>query len=104
MKRFDVYLVELDPVRGSEIKKTRPCVILSPYEMVSLRTVIVAPLTSLGHAAPFRVDTTFQGVKGRLLLDQIRTVDKSRLTKHLGHLHAASGRRALAILREMFAE
>ena len=85
MKRGEIWLVNLDPTVGSEIKKSRPCVIVSPAELNDhLRTVIVAPMTSKGFAAPFRVVVTHGGTKGLILLDQVRTVDKVRLAKRLG--------------------
>ena len=104
IKRFDVFLVNLDPTIGSEIKKTRPCVIISPNEMNRyIRTVIVAPMTSKGRAYPTRVDCRFQKKTGQVVLDQIRTVDKARLVRRLGTLSQAAQRRVLSILSEMFA-
>lgn len=104
MNRFDVYLVPLDPTRGSEIQKTRPCVIVSPDELNrNLRTVIVAPMTTQRHAYPSRVSCTFQGKSGQVALDQIRTVDKSRLVKHLGAVDTMTGRRVLDVLAKLFA-
>ncbi len=82
--RFDVYLIELDPAIGSEIKKTRPCVIVSPNEMNCLKTVLIAPMTTKGFHAPSRVELQFQDKTGLILLDQLRSVDKSRLIKKLG--------------------
>ena len=84
VKRFDVYLIELDPAVGSEIKKTRPCVIVSPNEMNCLKTVLIAPMTTKGFHAPSRVELRFQDKTGLILLDQLRSVDKSRLIKKLG--------------------
>ncbi len=85
VSRGQIWLVSLDPSVGSEIRKTRPCVIISPSDLHNhLRTVIVAPMTTGSRAAPFRVPVTFQGKAGLMLLDQIRTVDKSRLVKWLG--------------------
>ncbi len=84
VKRFDVYLIELDPAIGSEIKKTRPCVIVSPNEMNCLKTVLIAPMTTKGFHAPSRVELQFQDKTGLILLDQLRSVDKSRLIKKLG--------------------
>ena len=102
--RFAVFLVNLDPTVGSEIKKTRPCVVISPDEMNRhIRTVIVAPLTTKGKSYPTRVDCTFQGKRGQVVLDQIRTVDKQRLVKHLGRLDAKARGRVLDTLQEMFA-
>ncbi len=84
VNRFDVYLIELDPAIGSEIKKTRPCVIVSPDEMNCLKTVLIAPMTTKGFHAPSRVELEFQDKTGLILLDQLRSVDKSRLIKKLG--------------------
>ena len=105
VKRGEVWLVALDPTVGSEIQKSRPCVIVSPSELNQhLRTVIVAPLTSQGFVAPFRVPVTHAGTKGLIVLDQIRTVDKIRLTKQLGVISAKTLASALSILQEVFAE
>lgn len=104
MKRLDVYLVTLDPTRGSEIAKTRPCLIVSPDEMNRhVRTVIVAPVTTKGRAYPTRVPCEFEGTPGQVVLDQIRTVDKSRLAKRLGRLDKVAGTTVLKTLTEMFA-
>jgi len=84
VNRFDVYLIELDPAIGSEIKKTRPCVIVSPNEMNCLKTVLIAPMATKGFQAPSRVELQFQDNTGLILLDQLRSVDKSRLIKKLG--------------------
>ena len=84
VNRFDVYLIELAPTIGSEIKKTRPCVIVSPNEMNCLKTVLIAPMTTKGFYAPSRVELQFQDKTGLVLLDQLRAVDKSRLVKKLG--------------------
>jgi mRNA interferase MazF len=103
-KRFGVYLVSLDPTVGSEIQKTRPCVVVSPDEMNRhIRTVIVAPMTTGGQAYPTRVACTFQGKRGQVVLDQIRTVDTTRLIRRLGAIDARTQPRILAILQEMFA-
>lgn len=105
VQRFDVYLVNLDPTLGSEIRKTRPFVILSPDEMNRwIRTVIIAPMTTKGRAYPSRVACQFQGKEGQVVLDQIRTVDKSRLVQRLGRLESATQARVLATLAEIFAE
>ena len=105
MKRGDIWLVNLDPTVGSEIKKARPCVIVSPAELNEhLRTVIVAPMTSKGFAAPFRVPVTHAGTKGLVLLDQVRTVDKVRLAKRLGAISAKTLTLTLTRLQEVFAE
>lgn len=102
MQRFDVYLVSLDPTQGSEIRKTLPCVIISPEEMHSLNTVLVAPMTTKGFHFPTRISVTFQGKKGQIVLDQIRAVDKSRLVKKLGRLRESVGLNILSLLQEMF--
>ena len=103
VRRFDVWLVNLDPTQGSEIQKTRPCVVVSPDEMNRhIRTVIVAPMTSRRRRYPSRVDITFQRKKGQVVLDQIRTVDKSRLVRRLGHLPDARARDVVGVLVEMF--
>ncbi|MHB1529969.1 MAG: type II toxin-antitoxin system PemK/MazF family toxin [Acidiferrobacteraceae bacterium] len=105
VSRFDVYLVSLDPTQGHEIRKTRPCVIISPDEMnSSIGTVIVAPMTTKGRDYPTRIPLTFQRKKGQIVLDQIRTVDKARLVKRLGKLDATTTAKTLAVLQEMFAE
>ena len=105
VKRGEIWLVALDPTVGSEIKKSRPCVIVSPLELNQhLRTVIVAPLTSKGFAAPFRVPLTHAGTKGLIVLDQIRSVDKVRLVKRLGAISSKTLSAALVTLQEMFAE
>ena len=103
--RFDVYLVSLDPTVGSEIRKTRPCVVISPDEMnAHIATVIVAPMTTKGHPYPTRVPCQFEGKSGQVVLDQIRTVDRSRLVRQLGTLDETTQRAILDILSEMFAE
>jgi mRNA interferase MazF len=104
LNRFEVYLVNLDPTVGSEIQKTRPCVIVSPDEMNhNIRTVIVAPLTTRGQAYPTRVACRFQGKNGQVVLDQIRTVDRARLLRKLGRLDRKTSNRVLEVLQEMFA-
>jgi len=104
-KRFDVFLVNLDPMIGSEIQKTRPCVIVSPDEMNRyISTVIIAPMTTKGRIYPTRVICQFQGKDGQIVLDQIRTVDKSRLVKKIGQISQDEQREVLDILAEMFAE
>lgn len=105
VKRGDIWIVNLDPTIGSEIKKSRPCVVVSPAELHDhLRTVIVAPMTSKGFAAPFRVPVTHAGKKGLILLDQVRTVDKARLAKRLGAVSAKTLSAALSTLQEVFAQ
>jgi mRNA interferase MazF len=101
--RGEVHLVELDPTRGSEIRKTRPCLIVSPDELNHhLRTAIVAPMTTAGHAYPFRPACRFSGKDGRVALDQIRTVDRDRLRKRLGVLPPATLAGIFAVLAELF--
>lgn len=104
VKRFEVYLVNLDPTQGKEIKKKRPCLIISPDEMnYFIGTVIVAPMTTKGRDYPTRVSCEFQGKQGQIVLDQIRTVDKSRLLQKLGHIDRDIQNDVLAVLHEMFA-
>jgi len=103
MKRFDVYLNNLDPTVGREIKKTRPCLVISPDEMNEyISTVIVAPMTSRIRNYPTRVTCVFQGTKGQIVLDQIRTVNKIRLIKKLGVIDDQSQYEVIQILQEMF--
>ena len=102
VRRFEVYLVQLDPTL--EIQKTRPCVVISPDEMnQAIRTVIIAPLTSKGRPYPTRVDCRFQRKSGQVVLDQIRTIDKSRLIRRLGQLEGSTQTAVLATLAELFA-
>lgn len=102
--RGEVYLVELNPARGREVRKTRPCAVLSPDELnAHMGTFIVAPLTTGSHAYPFRVPCRFAGKDGHLVLDQLRTVDRERLVKRLGALTAPTLGKALGLLQEMFA-
>ncbi len=104
VRRFDVNPVSLDPTRGSVIRKTRPCAVVSPDEMNRhIRTVIIAPMTSVRRDYPTRVGITFQRKQGKVVLDQIRTVDKSRLVRRLGRLPEARPRDVSATLVEMFA-
>ena len=105
VSRFDVYLVSLDPTQGYEIQKTRPCVVVSPDDMNHhIGTVIVAPMTTKGRDYPTRIPLTFQRKKGQIVLDQIRTVDKTRLVKRLGKLDASTAAKILAVLQEIFTE
>ena len=105
VKRFDVYLVNLDPTVGSEIQKTRPCLVISPNEMNRwIKTVIVAPMTTKGQSYPTRVPCEFQGKEGQIVLDQIRTVDKSRLVQKLGRIDETTQTEVLVTIAEMFAE
>jgi mRNA interferase MazF len=104
VRRGEVYLVELNPTRGREIRKTRPCVVVSPDELnAHMGTFIVAPLTTGSHPYPFRVPCRFAGKDGHLVLDQLRTVDRERLVRRLGALTAPTLTRSLSILQEMFA-
>jgi len=103
--RGDVHLVRLDPTRGSEIRKTRPCVVVSPNELnAHLRTAVVAPMTTSGRAYPWRVPCQFQRRTGFVALDQVRTVDVERLVQRLGRLSPQTTRAVLQGLQEMFAE
>ncbi|WP_409025035.1 type II toxin-antitoxin system PemK/MazF family toxin [Hymenobacter sp.] len=102
-QRFEVWLVNLDPTQGSEINKTRPCVVISPDELNRyLRTVTVAALTGTARSYPSRVDCQFQGKVGQVALDHIRSVDKSRLVRRLGVLSAATAQEVCARLLELF--
>jgi len=102
--RGDIFLVDLDPTRGHEIRKTRPCLVVSPDELNQhVNTFIVAPLTTGSHAYPFRVPCTFQGKTGHVVLDQLRTVDRERLVRRLGTPSLAVVTECLTILQEMFA-
>ena len=104
VSRFDVYLVSLDPTIGREIKKTRPCLIISPDEMNKhLGTVIIAPMTTKGLDYPSRVTCTFQGKAGKVALDQIQAVDKARLVQRLGSLGGVGRKRTFEVLQEIFA-
>ena len=101
--RFEVHLVRLDPAVGREIRKTRPCLIISPDEMNRhIDTVIIAPMTTQGCAYPTRVPVRFQRKAGQVVLDQIRTVDKVRLVKRLGTINQAIANKVIAVLGEMF--
>jgi len=103
--RFEVYFINLDPTIGSEIKKTRPCVIISPNEMNhNIATLIIAPLTSKLKNYPTRVPCKVEGKQGQIVLDQIRTVDKSRLVKKINTLNKVTQIKVLNILKEMFSE
>jgi mRNA interferase MazF len=102
--RFEVYLVRLNPTEGREIRKTRPCLIISPDEMNRyIDTVIIAPMTTRGRQYPTRIPIRFQRKNGQIVLDQIRTVDKTRLVKRLGKIDEATAQKVLAVLNEMFA-
>jgi mRNA interferase MazF len=102
--RFDVFLVNLDPTIGSEIQKTRPCLVISPDEMNhNIRTVIVAPMTTQGRPYPTRVPCRFKRKQALIVLDQIRTVDAARMVKKVGRVDAKTGATVLGALQEMFA-
>lgn len=104
IKRFDICLVNLDPTIGSEIKKTRPCLIISPDEMNRhIRTVIVAPMTTAGKNYPTRVDCKFKNKNGQIVLDQIRTIDKLRIIKNLGSIGADTQLKVITVLQRLFA-
>lgn len=104
VRRFDVWLVTLDPTQGSEIRKTRPCLVISPDEMNKwLRTVIVAPMTTSGKSYPSRVPITFDGKEGQVVLDQVRTLDKSRFVKRLGVAGNKTANKVADTLAGMFA-
>jgi len=101
--RGDVFLIAIDPTRGEKIRKTRPCVVVSPDELNAyMHTYIVAPLTSGSHQYPFRISCQFQGRAGHIVLDQIRTVDRERMVKKLGKLPSSTLTHVLTILQEMF--
>ena len=103
IRRFDVFLIALDPSLGREIKKSRPCVVVSPDEMNEVFwTVIVAPMSSQLKALPTRIPVTFSGKKGQIVLDQIRSVDPQRLIKKLGTIDTRTGSKVLAKLQELF--
>lgn len=103
--RFEVYYVNLDPTIGSEIKKTRLCVIISPNEMnYNISTVIIAPITSKLRNYPTRISFKVEGKQGQIVLDQIRTVDKIRLVKKIDNLNKATQNKVLNVLKEMFSE
>jgi mRNA interferase MazF len=105
IRRGEIWIVKLDPTVGSEIRKTRPCVIVSPAEIHDhLRTAIIAPLTSKGFSAPYRLHVRLGGRDGIILLDQIRAVDKSRLLKRVGALAPATLSTVLSVLAELFSE
>lgn len=104
VSRGDIYLVSLNPTRGSEIRKTRPCVVVSPDELnAHLLTFIVAPLTTGGHPYPFRIRCRFDDKDGHVVADQLRAVDRDRLIKHLGVLDEDTLIEVLSVLQAMFA-
>ena len=104
VNRFDVYLINLDPTVGSEIQKARPCLIISPDEMNRhIRTVIVAPMTTASKDYPTRVSCKFKKKKGQIVLDQIRTIDKTRLIKKLGSINPETQLEVISVLQRLFA-
>ncbi len=104
VRRGDVFLINLDPTRGGEIQKTRPCVVVSPDELnAHLRTFIVAPLTTGTYSYPYRVPCRFEGRSGYIVLDRIRTVDQERLVRRMGKITASTLEQILTALEEMFA-
>ena len=104
INRFDVYLIDLEPTIGSEIKKTRPCLVVSPDEINhNMHTVVIAPMTTKGRIYPTRAPCHFKGKNGLVVLDQIRTVDQARLVRKLGRIDSKTATEILAILQEMFA-
>ncbi len=105
INQYEVFLIDLEPTKGHEIRKTRPCVIVSPNEMNStIGTVIIAPMTTKSHAYPTRVELEFKDKKGWIVLDQIRTVDRSRLIKKVGRIRDDEILKVKAILREMLVD
>jgi mRNA interferase MazF len=105
MKRFEVWLVRLDPTEGAEMRKTRPCVVLSPDDLNrAVRTMLAAPLTSRGRPYPWRIECVFAGKPGQVALDHIRSLSETRFLRQLGILDAQTGEEILRQLREMFAE
>jgi len=100
--RFDIWLVDLNPTKGKEINKTRPCVVISPNEMSALSTVLMAPMTTKGFTFPCRITCSFKGKKGLILLYQIRAIDKSRLLKKLGVVSSKTQVALCSCLQEMF--
>jgi mRNA interferase MazF len=105
VRRFEVFLVNLDPTVDREIQKTRPCLVISPDEMNRhISTVIVAPMTTRGRVYPSRVNCVFEGKDGQIVLDQMRTVDKIRLVKKLGEINPTEQKEVLAVLSRMFSE
>ncbi len=104
IERFDIFVVRLDPVAGSETAKTRPCIIVSPNELNrAIATVIIAPMTTTQRGWPTRIEVAFQGKTGEIALDQVRTVDKVRLVKKLGSLDSRTADAVLDALGELFA-
>jgi mRNA interferase MazF len=104
VNRFDIFLVSLDPTVGSEIKKTRPCLVISPDEINrNIRTVLIAPMTTAKKDYPTRVSCTFRKKHGQIALDQIRTIDKARLVKKLGTIDSNAQLEVISVLQRLFA-
>ncbi|MBN2543302.1 type II toxin-antitoxin system PemK/MazF family toxin [bacterium] len=104
VNRFEIYIVSLDPVKGSELRKTRPCVVVSPDEINhNINAVIITPMTTSSKQYPTRISVEFQGKKRLIVLDQIRTIGKSRLVKKVGKVNHKTGEKIVAVLKEMFA-
>ena len=100
--QYSIYLINLDPAIGREIKKTRPCLVISPNEMnENIKTIIIAPMTSKSHKYPTRVPITFQGTKGWIVLDQIRTIDKKRIFKKIGSIGHHTIEEVKRVVKEM---
>jgi len=105
MKQYDIYLISLDPTIGHELKKSRPCIVISPDEMNQhISTVIIAPMTTKSHPFPTRVPIEFKGKEGWVVLDQIRTVDKQRLVTKLGQLRPSLIKKVKAVIQEMLVD
>jgi mRNA interferase MazF len=105
IRRFEVYLINLDPTIGKEIKKTRPCLIISPDDMNKyISTIIIAPMTTKGRNYPTRIPCQFDGKDGQIVLDQIRTVDKIRIIRKLGKINTSTQKEILTALTELFSE
>lgn len=105
IKQYEVYLISLDPTIGHEIKKTRPCLVISPDEMnMNIQTVIIASMTTKSYAYPSRVRVTFQGKSGWIVLDQVRTVDRERLVKKLGRINENAIKKVKAVIKEMLVD
>jgi mRNA interferase MazF len=105
MEQYDIFLINLDPTIGHEIKKTRPCVLISPNEMnENIKTIIIAPMTTKSHEYPTRIKVTFNGAVGWIVLDQIRAIDKKRVIKRLGKLNSKKIEEVKKIIHEMLVE
>jgi mRNA interferase MazF len=105
MNQYDIFLVSLDPTIGHEIKKSRPCIVLSPDEMNRhISTVIIAPMTTKSHPYPSRVSVDFKGKSGWIVLDQIRAVDRQRLAARLGRLKPGLIKKVKAVIKEMLVD